>query len=170
MKNRYTTYLEMLAECERSWHGEEGIRRRERVKNLVEKVCREYGDAFGLTKGQIFASLEAERTYSAVNYYQEANFPALNGVTIYDDLAHFQSVVGDRGFRCPRCKHVSKNPYECDSGAEMEPGKRCDWKSYGLFRCLDGGHTALLRSEFPKHVRPVTIFKPVSLEDKNATP
>ena len=36
-------------------------------------------------------------------------------------------------FICPHCKGISTNPYECNSGVEVN-GKKCDWKSYGFLQ------------------------------------
>ena len=140
------------------------MRRHDKVREVIDRVCNEYGEAFGIEPGDVFEAIESERNYWAVNYYQDANFPRLDNVTVYETLGEFQKAIDGKGFRCPRCKGVSPDPYVCKSGDEMEPGKPCDWKSFGLFGCLDGGHTALIKSEFPKHAKPQTIFMPVALE------
>ena len=140
------------------------MRRHDAVRDLIADVCEEYSKAFNMTPDEIFESIEAQRDYWAVNYYQRANFPSLDGVTIYEDENHLRNVIDDKGFRCPRCKGVTQDPYVCKSGAEMEPGQPCDWKSFGLFGCLEGGHTALMRSKFPEFVQPQTIFMPIALE------
>ena len=162
-KQKKMTRDEVLETCIEKYRPDD-MRRRDAVRDLIADVCDEYSKAFGMTPAEIFESIEAQRDYWAVNYYQRANFPSLDGVTIYEDEDHLRRVIDGRGFRCPRCKGVTQDPYVCKSGEDMEPGKPCDWKSFGLFGCLDGGHTVLMRSKFPEFVQPQTIFMPVALE------
>ena len=137
-KRKKMTIDEVVETARASWSGSEGDRRADRVLALINEVCEEYGKAFGLSPAEVFESIESQRDYCAVNYYQRAKFPSLDGVTIYEDEDHLRSVIDGKGFRCPRCKGITQDPYTCKSGKEMEPGKICDWKSFGLFGCLAG--------------------------------
>lgn len=159
-KRKDMTIAEVIESARSSWSGSEGDRRADSVRAVIEDVCNEYSEAFGLTHDEVFEAIEAQRDYSAVNYYQRASFPALDGVTVYGDLDEFKATVNGQGFRCPSCCEVSSNPYECDAGD-------CDWKSYGLFRCMGKGHKVLVRSMFPERLKPDEIFMPVALESSD---
>lgn len=120
----------------------------------------QYANATGLDWREILATWEKHRNYWHMNYYQPANQPPLDGnnVFVFDDLDAFRDAVGDEGFICPSCGHISNNPYECDDD-------ECDWKSYGLFGCLGKGAHIFVKSE----MRGETIFMPVAfgMEEKN---
>lgn len=161
-KSKKMTKDEVLETCIEK-NQPDDLRRHNKVRDVITRVCDEYGKAFGISPDEVFEAIESERTYWAVNYYQDANFPLLDNVTIYETIDDFRKTVDGKGFRCPRCSGVSTDPYACNSGDDMEPGKTCDWKSFGLFGCLDGGHTVLVKSEFPAHAKPTTIFMPVTL-------
>ena len=137
-KQKRMTLDEVLETCLEKYRPDD-TRRRDKVRDLIADVCDEYSKALNMSSDAVFESIESLRNYWAVNYYQRANFPKLDNVTIYENEDQFRNVINGKGFRCPRCKGVSKDPYACDSGEEMEPGNVCDWKSFGLFGCLDGG-------------------------------
>ena len=156
-KRKKMTIAEVVETARASWSGNEGDRRADRVRSVIDEVCAEYGEALGIQPAEVFESIEAQRDYCAVNYYQRAKFPSLSEVTIYGDIDEFKAMVNGQGFRCPSCGDVSTDPYECSN-------EDCDWKSYGLFNCLGKGHKVLLKSAFPDRLVPSEIFMPVALE------
>lgn len=121
-----------------------------------------YAAKTGLDASEILDAWEISRSYWYMNYYQDCNQPEITSdkFRIFDTLDELHESIGKDGFRCPMCGGVSKSPYECDSGQEMEKGKICDWKVYGLFRDLGKGVFIFVKSE----VRGQTIFMPVAWE------
>jgi hypothetical protein len=128
----------------------------ERVKNYAEKT--------GLEAADILNTWEKHRTYWYMNYYQDSNQPLLDGkekIRIFEIQNELRASIGNSGFRCPACGGVSKNPYECDTGKQVD-GHPCDWKAYGLLGCLDKGAHFFLKDK----MRGETIFMPVAWEGK----
>lgn len=150
-------------EARRSWHGAEGERRAERLESFLRPMLAEYAAALGLAEPDVLAAIEGRRTYSAINYYQRANFPELSGVRIFANRAEALAAMPSRQFRCPACAGVSTDPYECDSGKKLK-GKACDWKSYGLFRTVGKGFRFTIREGFLEQPRVEEIFMPLEFE------
>ncbi len=160
----YKGRQEVLDECRDSWNtGTVGEERAQRVNEVISRVCREYGAAFDMSPLDVYDAIEGSRDYSAINFYQDAKFPSLENVMIFDEVAEV-TALGVDGWRCPRCQEVSSNPQVCDSHAEMAPGEICDWKAYGFMGTLGQGIQVLVREQFPDVCKPVHLFKPVSLE------
>ena len=68
-------------------------------------------------------------------------------------------------YRCPACKGISTDPYECNSGIVLKnikdgEDRPCNWKVYGLFRI--GGVTLFLKDKMLCNM----IFKPIAWETK----
>lgn len=125
----------------------------QKFKFAVDRAY-QYGQATGLDWREILTTWETARTYWYMNFYQPANQPELtaDNVFVFDDLKALRSAVGDEGFICPACGHISKDPYECD-------GEECDWKSYGLFGCMGKGAYVFVKSKMLGE----EIFMPVAL-------
>lgn len=129
--------------------------------------AQEYASAMGVEPARVIQRFEERRSYCTVNYYQEANFPSLESVHVFQTQDELKNLV-DKGFRCPCCNGVSKSPYECDTGLKMEGGKVCDWKSYGLFGTLGKGLTFTVKETFFDHRKVETVFYPVGMEKQAA--
>ncbi len=141
-----------------SWHGEEGIRRAERVEKLINETLENYSEVLKLEKEAIFLAIENNRGYAAVNYYQRANFPKLEkDVAVFKTIVDLKAAIKKNEFRCPSCHGVSTNPYECNVG-------KCDWKSYGLLRTLGQGFRCVVIEKFLEHPVVEEIFMPLSME------
>jgi hypothetical protein len=147
-------------ECAASWPGAEGANRAMRVQELLDRVLPEYAFVLGLTPDEVLAAIEAKRDYSAVNYYQDANFPSLQGVKVFDTPEAFKAAYPYGRYVCPACAGHSTDPYECNAGT-VRDGKRCDWKSYGLFGTMGKGLRAVVKSTFLDAPRVHEIFMPV---------
>ena len=135
----------------------------DRNKKAVDwalKRCKHYAEKTGLSEAEILNSWEENRNYWHVNYYQEANQPLIvsENVHVFDTPEEAKEAFGKEGFRCPACKGVSKNPYECDTGLEMNKGKKCDWKSWGLFQAET---YVFIKSK----VKGTRIFTPIAWEE-----
>jgi len=151
-------------EARKSWNGDLGEERAVALEAFLRKRISEYAIAFNLSEGEVLAAIEGKRNYSAINYYQEANFPSLNGVKVYNTPDDLAAAIPNRQFRCPRCGGISTDPYECNSGAEMEKGEICNWKVYGLFKALGKGFRFTIKEGFLEKPFIDHIFNPVDFE------
>jgi hypothetical protein len=70
--------------------------------------------------------------------------------------------IGEKGFRCPACGGVSKNPYACNSGLPLKGTKNglCDWKVYGLFSDMGKGIFVYCKDK----LKGEAIFMPLAWE------
>lgn len=145
-----------------SWDGEIGERRAIELEKYLRTKLVEYSNALNISQEEILKSWEEDRTYSAINYYQEANQPSLktDKVKVFETVEEMLQAVGGKKFRCPSCYGVSTNPYECNSGEEMSKGKKCDWKVYGLFGDLGKGTYVYIKDKS----KGESIFTPLSWE------
>lgn len=145
-----------------SWEGKVGEQRAIELEKYLRTKLVEYSNALGISQEAILKSWEEDRTYNAINYYQEANQPSLKAdkVKVFETVEELLQAVGEKKFRCPSCNGVSTNPYECNSGEEMSKGKKCDWKVYGLFGDLGKGTYVYIKDK----LRGESIFTPLSWE------
>jgi hypothetical protein len=121
------------------------------VFNFVTERGQHYADKLGVSFEDVVAAWEENRDYAAVNYYQNANFPKIDGDTLLvNDADELKKICDGKGFVCGAClKHIS-SPYECE---------KCGWKTYGL---LGPGKDALYVVLKPA-MRGEWIFRPVVL-------
>lgn len=129
--------------------------------------AKHYEEKTGVPAGDILTAWEGRRNYWYMNYYQDANQPLITGdsVRVFETKEDARAAIGKGGFRCPRCKGVSANPYECNSGVKLilrdgNKPEKCNWKVYGLFGALGKGVTVFVKSE----LRGWEIFMPVAWE------
>lgn len=160
---------QILEEARASWKGEIGEERATKLKAFLERLLPEYSEKLGLSQELILQAIEKARTYSAVNYYQEATFPRLADVDIYENQEALLKAIPSRKFRCPSCKGVSTNPYTCDSGEKRSGGEECDWKAWGFLGCLGLGYTFTIKDGFLKNPRIETVFMPLEMEKSHDT-
>lgn len=133
----------------------------DKLKWILDRATH-YQEVTGIDKDKVLESWEKDRTYSWMNYYQDANMPELDEkVKIYETVDDLKKDVGDKGFRCPACNGISNNPYACDSGQEMSKGKICDWKVYGLFGGLGKEEVVYVKNKMAIN----SIFKPIAWEE-----
>lgn len=161
------TTIEMLKQKARdSWHGETGESRAKSLEVFLRKMLADYSKNLGLPEADILAAIESKRDYSAINYYQEANFPSLEGVRVFDTLEALKAAIPSKKFRCPSCGGISTDPYECNSGVFVGGDKHaCNWKAYGLFRTAGKGFRFTIKDSFLEKPRVDEIFMPVDFED-----
>ncbi|MCR1953824.1 hypothetical protein NSA24_03115 [Clostridioides mangenotii] len=133
----------------------------DKFKWVIERA-KHYGDKLELNWEDVLNSWEEDRSYWYMNYYQEANQPEIKGskVKVFDTIDDLHRAIGGKGFRCPCCGGISKNPYECNSGVEIE-GKECNWKVYGFLRDMGKGAFFYIKSE----MKGENIFMPISWEN-----
>ena len=123
--------------------------------------AKQYGEKLGIPWREVLKSWEDGRSYWFMNYYQDANQPAIesDNVFVFENVEEMKEKCGKQ-FICPHCKGISSDPYECNSGKKV--GKKvCDWKSYGLFSF--GLCFCYVKAERKGN----HIFMPVALQDHN---
>jgi len=142
-----------------------GKERADELEDFIRTLLANYSRILELPEDDILTSIEAERDYSAVNYYQTANFPDLENVNVFENEEQIKEKLSSGQFRCPACGGISTHPTTCNSGKEMSIGKICDWKAYGLFGTLDSGYHFVVKSDFL--ARPVVydIFTPIEKDN-----
>jgi hypothetical protein len=138
----------------------------DKFKWVIDRA-KHYGEKLGLNWEDILDSWEADRNYWYMNYYQDCNQPEIKGdkVRVFESVGEMRKAIGKKGFWCPACGGVSKDPYACNSGLEMSKGKVCDWKVFGLFGDLGKGVFIYCKDK----LKGETIFMPVAWEAKEVT-
>jgi hypothetical protein len=128
----------------------------------IVKRAQHYAEKLDLDACNILNAWEKARAYWYMNFYQDCEQPEIKSdrVRVFEDPEELHQAIGKEGFRCPMCGGVSKSPYECDSGLDMSPGKKCDWKSWGLFHDLGKGIYIYVKSELQGQI----IFMPLAWE------
>lgn len=127
--------------------------------NEIKEICIHYADRLGYEPVDVFNALEGKRTYSYPNYYQWANFPKLDTVKIFKNLRKLKNTIQpEKGFRCPACQGISKDPYTCDNN------KRCGWTSSSLFGTLNKGIRLIVVEEWLENPIVYSCFMPISME------
>jgi hypothetical protein len=158
--------IEKLKQLARdSWPGPSGDARADSLESFLRKMLGDYSAVLSIPEPNLLAAFERRRNYSAINYYQESNFPNLSGVVLLNDLDEFKQRYPSGKYLCPACGGESSNPYECDTGRPVNNGKPCDWKSYGLFGTMGKGMRIAFRSKFLEHGKIEEIFKPIEAVD-----
>ena len=156
-------YKKLLSTVEN--FGKKDPRFKEKLGWALERA-NHYAEVTGLRADDILTAWECKRNYSMLNYYQEANMPLLkNGkIRVFDAKDDLLASAGNK-FRCPYCHGITENPYECDSGKIMKNKQPCDWKSYGLFRCLGKGAIVFMKDTMQIH----EFFMPLAWEEEQKT-
>lgn len=147
-----------------SWPGAVGDERATRLETFLRKMLADYSLVMGIPPRDLLVAFENNRNYSAINFYQQANFPALAGVVLIENIDEFKRLYPSGRFRCPSCGGESTSPYECNTGLQVGEGKAqrvCDWKSYGLFGTMGMGMRIAFREGFLEHPKVEDIFMPV---------
>lgn len=70
---------------------------------------------------------------------------------MFDTKDAFFDSLADKGFHCPSCGVISKDPYKCS----------CGWCSYGLLGTMGKGVTVLVKDG----IIMSHIFMPVAWEE-----
>lgn len=159
-----TTTVEIIQKIASSIHKNNGpslaAERIGEVQAVLDRVLPEYAAVLGLTPDEVLAAIEAKRGVTAPNYYQDANFPRLDGVRVFDSPIAFAEAFPSGRYVCPACDGISTSAYECDAGT-VRKDKVCNWKSYGLFGTMGKGLRAIVKSTFLESPRVHEIFMPV---------
>jgi hypothetical protein len=157
-------YKKLLAAVTNDFGKGEDTHCQEKLDWIIGRV-KHYAEKTGLEAADILGVWEKHRDYWYMNYYQDANQPLLDGkrkIWIFETMDELKASIGNSGFRCPLCGGVSRNPYECDTGKQVD-GRPCNWKANGLLGCLDKGAHFFLKDK----MRGETIFMPVAWEQQS---
>lgn len=137
----------------------------DKFKWIIERA-KHYSEKTKVPYLEILKVWEKERTYSYMNYYQDANFPLLDdNVKIFETKEEARKAIGKK-FRCSSCGGISTSPYQCNSGViktDIKDGKRrkCNWKVYGLFGTLGKGQNIFVKEGLVNQ----HIFMPITWEE-----
>lgn len=148
------------------WHSPEAG---SRILRHALSISNHYADYLGVPHEHILNRMEEMRINCerignwSPNFYQRCHWPKLTNIPMYDTKEDFFKVFPSKLYICPACGGESNDPYKCDTGLEINPGKICDWKAYGLFGCLGKSYTFIIKEEFRKDLLIRTIFRPKEL-------
>lgn len=141
----------------------------DKFKWIINRA-KHYAEKTGLNWEDILDSWEEDCNYWYMNYYQDCNQPLIEGdkVRVFETVDGMLEAIGERKFRCPSCGGISTNPYECNSGIEVQKAtkrkkaKICDWKVYGLLGDLGNGTYVFCKDK----MKGEKIFTPISWENE----
>ena len=159
--------IEILKQKAReSWGGQPGEDRATELESFLRKTLTNYSAVLGYTEEEILTKIEGRRDYSATNYYQEANFPCLENIEIFETTEQLRQKFPSHKFVCPMCHGISTDPNTCNTGLFMDKKKKkvCDWKSWGLFGTMGAGYKFVVKEDFLKHPIVHEIFMPIELK------
>lgn len=146
-----------------SWKGQTGEERAKHLEEFLDETLENYSSVLGYSKEEILNAMESRRDYSAINYYQRANFPLLQDVLVYQNREEFLKVCPSKEYICPMCEGISTDPNKCNTGLEMKKGEICNWKSYGLFGTMGKGASIVFKDSFLQDQTVYKIFMPKEL-------
>lgn len=155
---------EIIIEIYNGWPGKIGLQRViETVTFLCERVP-QYSKVMGKTELETLELFAKSRNCSYINYFQNANFPDLSEVYVFDTIEDVKARFPSKQYQCPCCGGISTDYQECNSGKKIDKkGKVCDWKVYGLFGDMGKGIKIIVKSMLTDFPRPIAMFKPVEL-------
>ena len=141
-------------EARDSWNGDVGEQRAIKLEKFLRSKLEEYSRVLEITQEEILKAWEENRDYTAINYYQEAHFPKLENVEIFETMDDYKIKYHSRLYICPSCGKESTDPYECSQ-------VNCGWESYGLFGTLDKGLRVIIKQGFLERSKVNEIFMPI---------
>lgn len=158
-----------IEDARATWDGAEGDNRATRVENFIRSKTAQYADRLGFTPVHILTSMETARRVTAPNHYQEACYPNLDGVIVFDNAKEYRRCFPSHRFICPACSGISTDPTVCDSGVVDKHGDTCDWKAFGLFGTMGKGFRFVIKDTFLEKAVVYEIFKPIELGEAAPT-
>ncbi len=145
-----------------TWGGSTGKEREIQVRSVILNFLPNWSEKLGFSQLEILKSIEKNRRVNSVNHYQESRFPKLDDIDVFETMDDFKAMHKNLGFRCPSCENISTDPQECNQKPDA-----CNWKSYGLFRCMGKGYRFVIKDLFLEDGQIYEIFNPVAQEPTN---
>ena len=136
------------------------------TKTFILERSKQWSEILGIPYYEIIDKWLDMCNYSMINYFQNANQPKLSKDThIFETMEDFKNSVGDKGFRCPYCKGVSSDLWNCNSGVKLKlinrKGKeKCNWTAGGFLGTMGKGVFVFIKETFAYG----TIFMPIAWE------
>lgn len=155
----------IIVEIYNGWAGKVGLERViEKVNWLCERVP-QYAKVMGKTELETLELFAKSRNCNYTNYFQDANFPNLSEVFVFDTIEDLKLKFPSKQYQCPCCGGISTDYQECNSGKTVDKkGKEiCNWKVYGLFGDMGKEIKVIVKDMFTEIPKPVSMFKPVEL-------
>lgn len=155
----------IIVEVYNGWSGETGLQRVENVVKFLYERVPQYAKVMSKTELETLEILAKSRNCNYTNYFQNANFPDLSDVFVFENIEELKAKFPSKKYQCPACGGISTDYQECNSGKTVDKkGKEvCDWKVYGLFGDMGKGIKVLIKDMFTEIPKPFKMFKPVEL-------
>jgi hypothetical protein len=156
---------QIILEVYNGWPGKVGEERVINVVTLINHRVPQYAAVMLKTELETLELFANSRDVNFTNYFQDANFPDLSGVYVFDTVTAFKNKFPSGKYQCPRCGGTSTDYQVCNSGQIMDKKSKqvCDWKVYGLFGDLGKGIRVIIKEKFTDFPKPVSMFKPLEL-------
>lgn len=156
--------LAIVTEIYDGWPGQTGKSRVVGALEFIAKRLPQYATLMELPLDETLSQICALRTANYTNWFQDAHLPDLSNVLVFDNTESFLNRFPSKQYRCPSCGGITHDPSTCNSGIEMAKGKVCDWKVYGLFGGLGKEIRVVIKDQFVKSPRVLTIFPPIEID------
>lgn len=140
-----------------SWEGPIGEERAGQIETFLRIRIKEYSERLKISQETILEQMEKRRTYSVENYYQPANFPSLEKITVFETMDEYIEKYPSRKHTCPSCGEVGDKNTECD---------KCGWKSWGLLKNLGKGFEFVIKEDFLERPVVYDIFQPIENKEE----
>lgn len=155
----------IIVEVYNGWPGKIGLERViEKVTFLCERVP-QYAKVMGKSELETLELFAKSRTCNYTNYFQNAHFPDLSEVYVFDTIEDLKAKFPSKQYQCPCCGGISTDYQQCNSGKYIDEKVKevCNWKAYGLFGDMGKGIKVIIKSMFTDIPKPITMFKPIEL-------
>lgn len=155
----------IIVEIYNGWPGKIGL---ERVKDAISFISERIPQYAKVTEKSELETLEIiakARRVCYTNWFQNAYLPDLSSVYVFDTVEGFRAQFPSGNYQCPKCKGLSTDFQECNSGVFVDKKKKvvCNWKVYGLFGGLGEEIKVVIKDQFENFPKPFSMFRPIEL-------
>lgn len=155
----------IILEIYNGWPGEVGKERVVNVITLLNHRLPQYAKIMGKTEIETLEIFVKAKNTNFTNWFQNANFPDLSEVYVFDTVADLKLKFPSGNYQCPCCEGISTDYQECNSAriVDKKSNKICDWKVYGFFGDLGKGIKVVIKEKFTDFPKPIAMLKPIEL-------